>query len=200
MPLYCSNTGSTALRDAEVQQPITAAHLSLHQKLLRLLGEGRPVAGAVFLDELDLAAEHAALRVDLLDGELLGLDRTGLADRHRAGDGMQDADRDFGVGDREAGRVDLRGRRRVGARQLRQHRRGRQRRPRRRAARGGSGVRRFPVIAFPKTCDASIQQWLLAIGASGPRSLNRRLRRIIAVQHTSIDVYAYVKCRIIMRN
>src|SRR5450631_973481 len=29
MPLYCSNTGSTALREAEVQQPITAAHLSL---------------------------------------------------------------------------------------------------------------------------------------------------------------------------
>src|ERR1700728_425844 len=28
MPLYCSNTGSTALRDADVQQPITAAHLS----------------------------------------------------------------------------------------------------------------------------------------------------------------------------
>src|SRR5579863_3806620 len=28
MPLYCSNTGSTALRDAEVQQPITEAHLS----------------------------------------------------------------------------------------------------------------------------------------------------------------------------
>src|SRR5271155_1451716 len=29
MPLYCSNTGSTALREAEVQQPITDAHLSL---------------------------------------------------------------------------------------------------------------------------------------------------------------------------
>src|SRR5664279_3774886 len=29
MPLYCSNTGSTALREADVQQPITAAHLSL---------------------------------------------------------------------------------------------------------------------------------------------------------------------------
>src|SRR5690242_6021044 len=29
MPLYCSNTGSTALREAEVQQPITEAHLSL---------------------------------------------------------------------------------------------------------------------------------------------------------------------------
>ena len=29
MPLYCSNTGSTALREAEVQQPMTEAHLSL---------------------------------------------------------------------------------------------------------------------------------------------------------------------------
>src|SRR5205807_2026073 len=29
MPLYCSNTGSTALREADVQQPMTAAHLSL---------------------------------------------------------------------------------------------------------------------------------------------------------------------------
>src|ERR1700722_12862653 len=29
MPLYCSNTDNTALREAEVQQPITAAHLSL---------------------------------------------------------------------------------------------------------------------------------------------------------------------------
>src|SRR5215475_9795391 len=29
MLLYCSNTGSTALREAEVQQPITEAHLSL---------------------------------------------------------------------------------------------------------------------------------------------------------------------------
>ena len=28
MPLYCSNTGSTALREADVQQPITEAHLS----------------------------------------------------------------------------------------------------------------------------------------------------------------------------
>ena len=61
MPLYCSNTGSTALREAEVQHPNTEAHLSLHEKLLCLLGEGRPIAGAVFLDELDLAAEHAAL-------------------------------------------------------------------------------------------------------------------------------------------
>src|SRR5262245_61635717 len=34
MPLYCSNTGSTALRDAEVQQPITEATLSLTRSFL----------------------------------------------------------------------------------------------------------------------------------------------------------------------
>src|SRR5258705_9365497 len=34
MPLYCSNTGRTALREAEVQQPITDAHLSLTSSFL----------------------------------------------------------------------------------------------------------------------------------------------------------------------
>src|SRR6202023_1424370 len=34
MPLYCSNTGSTALRDAEVQQPMTDATLSLTRSFL----------------------------------------------------------------------------------------------------------------------------------------------------------------------
>ena len=34
MPLYCSKTGSTALREAEVQQPNTAAHLSLTSSFL----------------------------------------------------------------------------------------------------------------------------------------------------------------------
>ncbi len=34
MPLYCSNTGSTALREAEVQQPITDATLSLTRSFL----------------------------------------------------------------------------------------------------------------------------------------------------------------------
>src|ERR1700732_5208399 len=34
MPLYCSNTGSTALRDAEVQQPMTDATLSLTSSFL----------------------------------------------------------------------------------------------------------------------------------------------------------------------
>jgi hypothetical protein len=43
------------------------------EELLGLLGEGRPVGGAVLLDDLDLAAEHAAGVVDLLDRQLLGL-------------------------------------------------------------------------------------------------------------------------------
>src|SRR5580698_7299229 len=34
MPLYCSSTGSTALRDAEVQQPMMAATLSLTSSFL----------------------------------------------------------------------------------------------------------------------------------------------------------------------
>src|SRR6266850_1097799 len=34
MPLYCSTTGSTALRDAEVQQPMIAATLSLTSSFL----------------------------------------------------------------------------------------------------------------------------------------------------------------------
>src|SRR6187401_831432 len=34
MPLYCSMTGSTALRDAEVQQPMIAATLSLTRSFL----------------------------------------------------------------------------------------------------------------------------------------------------------------------
>ena len=111
MPLYCSNTGSTALREAEVQQPITAAHLSLTSSFLAFSAKVGQSRGAVFLDELDLAAEHAARGVDLLDRELLGLHRAGFRDRHRAGDRMQDADGDFGVGDRESGGVDRGGRR-----------------------------------------------------------------------------------------
>ncbi len=86
-------------------------HLVVDEELLRLFGEGRPVAGAVFLDELDLAAEHAAQGVDLLDGQLLGLDRSGFGDRHRACRRVKDADRDFRVGHRQSSGVDGGGRR-----------------------------------------------------------------------------------------
>ena len=95
MPFSFSNTGSTALREARGPAAEDGGDLVVDQQLLGLLGEGRPVAGAVFLDDLDLAAEHAAHGVDLVDGELLGLDRAGLADRHGAGGGVQLADGDW---------------------------------------------------------------------------------------------------------
>jgi hypothetical protein len=165
MPLYCSNTGSTALREADVQQPITEAHLSCTRSFFAFSAKGRPVAGAVFLDELDLAAEHAALRVDLLDGELLGFHRAGLADRHRAGDRMQDADGDFGVGDREPGRIHLprsaaRRRANCGSIAVADNVAAPDEKP------AAGRERRFPVV-FPKTCDASIQHGCCPIGASG---------------------------------
>jgi hypothetical protein len=103
-----------------------AAHngrdLVVDEEFLGFLGEGRPVAGAVLLDELDLAAEHAALRIDLIDGKLLGLNRAGLADRHGAGNRMQDADGNLGIGDCQSGRVDLRRRKLLRERRWRKHR------------------------------------------------------------------------------
>ena len=76
------------------------------EELFRFFGESRPIAGAVFLDKLDLAAEHAALLVYLVDGEFFGLDGAGFADCHCTGDGVKDADGDRVVGNREAGCVD----------------------------------------------------------------------------------------------
>src|SRR5258705_10700920 len=90
-----------------------AAHdrrdLVVDKQLLRFFRKCRPVAGAVFLDELDLASEHAAGGVDLFDGELFGLDRTGFRNRHRAGGRVQDADGDFSIGNRETRGVDRSG-------------------------------------------------------------------------------------------
>ena len=88
------------------------------QQLLGLLGKGGPVGRAVFLDDLDLAAQDAAHGVDLVDGELFGLDGAGLGDRHGAGGRVQLAYRDLGVRDGQLGGVDLGGRE-----LLRQHQR-----------------------------------------------------------------------------
>src|SRR5580692_3887422 len=105
MPLYCSTTGSTALREAEVQQPMIAATLSLTRSFLAFSAKVGQ-SGAVFLNEFDLAPEHTAHGVDLLDGELFGLDRPGFRNRHRAGGRMKNADCHFGVGDRQPRGVD----------------------------------------------------------------------------------------------
>ena len=110
MPFSFSNTGSTALREAEVQQPKTEATLSLTSSFFAFSAKvGQSLAPSSWMN-LILRPSTPPVRVDLLDGELLGLDRAGLADRHGAGDGVQDADRDLGVGHREPGGVDLRGR------------------------------------------------------------------------------------------
>src|SRR6056297_1457928 len=87
-----------------------AAHdrcdLVLHQEFLGLFGKGGPVGGAVFLDVFYLAPENAALGVDLLDGQLFGLNRAGLGDRHGAGDRVQDTAGHGRVGDRKPGGID----------------------------------------------------------------------------------------------
>ena len=92
------------------------------EQLLGFFGEGRPVAGAVFLDHLDLATQNAARCIDLVDRETLGTDRTGFADGHRAGRRVQLTDRHRGIGYRQARRVDLRCRRCGGERGLGHHR------------------------------------------------------------------------------
>jgi hypothetical protein len=77
MPLCCSKTGSTALREAEVQQPITEATLSLTRSLRAFSAKvGQSEAPSSWMISI-LPAEHAALLVDLLDGEFLGLHRAG---------------------------------------------------------------------------------------------------------------------------
>ncbi|MNM83712.1 hypothetical protein D3C81_957780 [compost metagenome] len=95
-------------------------HTVVDQQLAGLFGEGGPVRGAVFLDHLDLAAKDAAGGVDLVDGELFGLDRPGFRDRHGAGGGMQLADGDLGIGDGEPGGVHRAGGQ-IGAARLRGH-------------------------------------------------------------------------------
>ena len=94
MPFSSSNTGSTDLRDTEVQQPNTAAHLSTDRRLPRLLGEQRPVGGRIDHHRFQLLAEHAALGVLLLDQHQHDVLQRGLADRHGAGQRVQDADLD----------------------------------------------------------------------------------------------------------
>ena len=57
----------------------------------------------------EVVADCATAGVDLFDGELFGLDRTGFRNRHRSGGGVQDADRDFSIGNRETRGVDRSG-------------------------------------------------------------------------------------------
>ncbi len=67
-------------------------------QLAGLLGEQRPVGSGVDHDRLELLAEQAALLVLLVDEHQHDVLQRGLADRHGAGQGMQDADLDGGPG------------------------------------------------------------------------------------------------------
>ena len=77
-------------------------HLVLGDQLARLLGEQRPVRGRIDHDRFELLAEHAALLVLLVDEHQHHVLQRGLADRHGAGQRMQDADLDgvLGLGGR----------------------------------------------------------------------------------------------------
>ena len=68
--------------------------LVLLEQLARLLGEQRPVRRRIDDDRLELPAEQAALLVLLVDQHQHGVLQRGLADGHRAGERVQDADLD----------------------------------------------------------------------------------------------------------
>src|SRR2546425_1872683 len=69
--------------------------LVLEEELLGLFREQVPVGGGVDDDRLDLAAHHAALGVDLVDRHQHDVAQRDFADRHRAGERVEDADLDW---------------------------------------------------------------------------------------------------------
>ena len=68
--------------------------LVLADQFARLFGEQRPVRGRVDDHRLELLAEHATLLVLLVDEHQHHVFQRGLADRHGAGEGVQNADLD----------------------------------------------------------------------------------------------------------
>src|SRR5690606_26691541 len=64
------------------------------EQRLRLLSEQRPVRGTVDHDRLDLLAQHTTGLVDLVERVEQNVAERSLADRHRAAEGMENADLD----------------------------------------------------------------------------------------------------------
>ena len=154
MVLSSLNTGSTDLRETEVQQPNTADDLVLGDQLARLLGEQRPVGGRIDDDGLELLAEQAALLVLLVDQHQHHVLQRRLADRHGAGERMEDADLDRVLG--------LGGNRR--------------RQPERKPGRGGEPPARRSVAGRPHS-DVSIAMSSLLTRANSLRSSRRPFAR-----------------------
>ena len=94
MPFSSSNTGSTDLRDTEVQQPNTAAHLSTDSKLRAFSANSGQLDAGSTTTASSFLPEQAALLVLLLDQHQHDVLQRGLADRHGAGERVQDADLD----------------------------------------------------------------------------------------------------------
>ena len=92
--LFRSKTGIIALRLAEVQQPKTVATWSSRISLLAFSAKVGQSEAPSSTDGRELLAEHAAGRVDLLDGEQLGVPDGDLADGHGAGQRVEQADLD----------------------------------------------------------------------------------------------------------
>src|SRR6185295_14279473 len=78
------------------RSPAAKGHrdLVLLEELSGLFREKRPVGSAIDDDGLDLLAHHAALGVDLVEGEKKDVAEGSLRDGHRAAQRMEHADFD----------------------------------------------------------------------------------------------------------
>src|SRR5450631_3975342 len=193
MPLYCSNTGSTALREAEVQQPITAAHLSLTRSFFAFSAKvGQSLAPSSWMNLIlrpstppwELICSMASFSASTEPVSLIAMvpvtecrmpTVTSLSVTARpvvftlaVGNCWARAcGESIAVAERAA--APARSSRRVGFRRS--------------------------VVHFLDDMGRLFAAGLPAGRASRARSWRWRLRRFAALQHTSIDVYAYVGCR-----
>ena len=196
MPLYCSNTGSTALREAEVQQPMTEATLSLTRSFFAFsakVGQSLPPSSWMNLilrpstPPCALICSMASFSACTEPVSLIAMVPVTEC---------KNADGDLGVGHRQAGRIDLR--------------------PSETAAPAPSATsiavadsaaaptrssRRVGVESAGNAFRDDMRRLLSSLVDRGESRSPwlARLRRFVAMQHTSIDVYAYVGCRIKMR-
>src|SRR5260370_4403041 len=110
MPLYCSKTGSTALREAEVQQPMTDATLSLTRSFLAFSAKvGQSLAPSSWINLILRPSTPPWALICSMASFSASTDpvsEIAMVPGHR----MQNAYRDLAVGDGEPGGVDLCGR------------------------------------------------------------------------------------------
>src|ERR1700676_3352934 len=193
MPLYCSNTGSTALRDAEVQQPITDAHLSLTSSFFAFSAKvGQSLAPSSWMnlilrpstppcwlvcsiasfsastEPVSLIAMVPVTECRMPTVTSLSVTASPVVFTLAVGNCWARACGDS-IAVAEKAAAPARSSRRVGFAKS--------------------------VVHFLDVMRRLFAAGLPAGQASRARFLGRRLRCFAALQHTSIDVYAYVGCR-----